>query len=223
MFSQTASLDFHPCIHYIICTMKNPYEVLGVKNGASDAEIKAAYRKLVMKYHPDKNAGDKAAEEKFKEINNAFDTLKDPQKRAAFDQFGNGQASGGFGGNPFGSDRMHDFQFTMGGIDLSEMMEEMFRGFGFSGRRSANAPRDLAATVDVSFATLALGGEIQVPGARNKPVKVKIPAGTQIGARMRVPGQGMNGGDLYLDIMTSVPTHLSEKQKKVLEEFARNS
>ena len=60
---------------------KNPYEVLGVAKDASDADIKKAYHKLVMKYHPDKNPGDKSAEEKFKEVNNAFDILKDPQKR----------------------------------------------------------------------------------------------------------------------------------------------
>ena len=87
---------------------KNPYEVLGVARDASDADIKKAYHKLVMKYHPDRNPDNKDAEEKFKEVNNAFDILKDPQKRAAYDRFGDaafagGNASGaGFGGNPFG-------------------------------------------------------------------------------------------------------------------------
>ena len=67
---------------------KNPYEVLGVARDASDADIKKAYHKLVMKYHPDRNPDNKDAEEKFKEVNNAFDILKDPQKRAAYDRFG---------------------------------------------------------------------------------------------------------------------------------------
>ena len=97
---------------------QNPYEVLGVARDATDADIKKAYHKLVLKYHPDKNPGDKSAEEKFKEVNNAFDILKDPQKRAAYDRFGNAAFSGGngasagagFGGNPFGG-----FEFNMGG------------------------------------------------------------------------------------------------------------
>ena len=73
---------------------KNPYEVLGVARDASDADIKRAYHKLVLKYHPDKNPGDKTAEEKFKEVNNAFDILKDPQKRAAYDRFGDAAFAG---------------------------------------------------------------------------------------------------------------------------------
>ena len=92
---------------------KDYYSILGVNKNASDEEIKKAYRKMAMKYHPDTNKGDKDAEEKFKEINTAYDVLKDPQKRAAYDQFGhdtftnsgmgNGSRhNGGFGGNQGG-------------------------------------------------------------------------------------------------------------------------
>ena len=82
---------------------KNPYEVLGVARDASDADIKKEYHKLVMKYHPDRNPGDKNAEEKFKEVNNAFDILKDQQKRAAYARFGDAEFAGGnaTGSNPF--------------------------------------------------------------------------------------------------------------------------
>ena len=115
---------------------KNPYAVLGIAKDASDANIKKAYHKLVMKYHPDKNPGDKTAEEKFKEINNAFDILKDPQKRAAYDRFGdaafaggNGASAGnGFNGNPFGNGNFH---FNMGGME--DILSEAMRGFGFGG------------------------------------------------------------------------------------------
>ena len=119
---------------------KNPYEVLGVARDASDADIKKAYHKLVMKYHPDKNPGDKTAEEKFKEVNNAFDILKDPQKRAAYDRFGdaafaggNGASAGagGFGGNPFGNGSFHFNGGDMGGME--DILREAMRGFGFSG------------------------------------------------------------------------------------------
>lgn len=117
---------------------KNPYEILGVARDASDADIKKAYHKLVLKYHPDKNPGDKNAEEKFKEVNNAFDILKDPQKRAAYDRFGdaafaggNGASAGaGFGGNPFGG----GFHFDMGGgAGMEDILREAMRGFGFGG------------------------------------------------------------------------------------------
>ena len=116
---------------------KNPYEVLGVARDASDADIKKAYHKLVLKYHPDKNPGDKVAEEKFKEVNNAFDILKDPQKRAAYDRFGDAAfaggngASAGMGGNPFGNGAFH---FDMGdGNGMEDILREAMRGFGFGG------------------------------------------------------------------------------------------
>lgn len=140
---------------------KNPYEVLGVARDASDADIKKAYHKLVMKYHPDKNPGDKNAEEKFKEVNNAFDILKDPQKRAAYDRYGDAAfaggngASAGMGGNPFGG----GFHFDMGGAGMEDVLREAMRGFGFGGfegatNRGANARargRDLLDEVEISL------------------------------------------------------------------------
>lgn len=130
---------------------QNPYEVLGVARDATDADIKKAYHKLVLKYHPDKNPGDKSAEEKFKEVNNAFDILKDPQKRAAYDRFGNAAFSGGngasagagFGGNPFGG-----FEFNMGGnggAGMEDILREAMRGFGFGGFDSASSTRGASA------------------------------------------------------------------------------
>lgn len=141
---------------------KNPYEVLGVARDASDADIKKAYHKLVMQYHPDKNPGDKSAEEKFKEVNNAFDILKDPQKRAAYDRFGdaafaggNGaSAGGGFGGNPFGNGAFH---FDMGGgAGMDDILREAMRGFGFGDfgatrGEQQNRGRDLLDDVTISL------------------------------------------------------------------------
>ena len=141
---------------------KNPYEVLGVARDASDADIKKAYHKLVMKYHPDRNPDNKEAEEKFKEVNNAFDILKDPQKRAAYDRFGDAAFAGGngagagFGGNPFGDGAFH---FNMGGgVGMEDILREAMRGFGFgdfgggAGRaQSQRAGRDLLDEVVVDL------------------------------------------------------------------------
>ncbi len=146
---------------------KNPYEILGVAKNATDSEIKKAYHKLVMKYHPDKNQGDKQSEEKFKEVNNAFDILKDPQKRAAYDQFGDSAfaggngASSGFGGNPFGGGAGFG-GFAGGGME--DILREAMKGFGFggfggdAGQRSAARPgRDLLDEVVISMSDAYFG------------------------------------------------------------------
>jgi molecular chaperone DnaJ len=375
------ALDFCARIAILYNTMKNPYEILGVAKSATEAEIKSAYRKLVLKHHPDKNPGDKSAEEKFKDINNAYDILKDPQKKAAYDQFGdaafgagNGAGANPFGGNPFGNGA---FRFNMGGFDMADMMDEVFKNFGFgssaqgaaeSGGRdmlheieidlrdayfgvaravkySSNvkcekcgghgtkdgrpaptcktchgtgyvrsrggffaterpcpdcnglgrvitekcnacdgtgvrhkrreievripagvedgarlrlagqgeaapfggpagdlyidvhvrphqvfrrAGSDLVTKQNIPFATLALGGTIDIATIDDKTLSVKINAGTQVGDRLRVRGKGMpilraglrgGHGDLFIEVATSVPTKLSSKQKKALEEF----
>ena len=143
------------------------YEVLGIGKNATDAEIKSAYRKLAKKYHPDLNPGNKEAEEKFKEVNEANDVLSDPQKRQRYDQFGfagvdpnyaaaNGGGAGGFGGG-------------FGGVDLGDIFGDIFGG-GFGGgfggfgggssTRTANAPRkghDIQASVILTFEEAAHG------------------------------------------------------------------
>ena len=107
------------------------YEVLGVSKNASDDEIKKAYRKLAVKYHPDKNPGDKEAEAKFKEINEAHDVLSDKQKRARYDQFGhagvNGSGNPFAGGNPFGGAGGQSFNFDFGG-GFEDILNNIFGG-----------------------------------------------------------------------------------------------
>lgn len=157
---------------------KNPYEVLGVARDASDVDIKKAYHKLVLKYHPDKNPGDKEAEEKFKEVNNAFDILRDPQKRAAYDRYGDAAfaggngASAGMGGNPFGNGAFH---FDMGGAGMEDILREAMRGFGFDGfgggaRGAASGQqrgRDLLDEVEISLKDAFFGKTHTVKFASN--------------------------------------------------------
>ena len=142
------------------------YEVLGVEKGASADEIKKAYRKSAMKYHPDRNPGDKTAEEKFKELGEAYEVLSDEDKRARYDQFGfsgvdpnYGGGAGGYGGG-FGG--FGDFG------DLGDIFGSFFGGGG-GGRRSQNAPRrgeDIAIRLDLTFEEAAFGCEKEVSAQR---------------------------------------------------------
>ena len=143
------------------------YEVLGVEKGASAEDIKKAYRKAAMKYHPDRNPGDKTAEEKFKEIGEAYEVLSDDDKRARYDQFGHAGVdpnfnpnAGGFGGGGFG-----DFGDIFGDIFGSAFGG----GFGGSSRATQNAPRrgeNVATRLELTFEEAAFGCEKEVSALR---------------------------------------------------------
>ena len=132
-------------IQNLIMAKQDYYDVLGVSKTASADDLKKAYRKLAMQYHPDQNANNKQAEEKFKELNEAYEILKDDQKRAAYDRMGHAAfdpANGGFGG---GAGRAGGFDFNFGGgrAGFSDIFEEVFSDFMGNGRRGAesNTPR----------------------------------------------------------------------------------
>ena len=141
------------------------YEVLGVQKGASDDEIKKAFRKLAVKYHPDKEGGDEA---KFKEINEAYEVLKDKQKRSRYDQFGHagvGGASGGgaYGGNPFEGFNFNgqNIQFDFGG-GMGDLFGDLF---GFGGGRRSRQPgrgRDIETSVTLGFEDAIFGTETKI-------------------------------------------------------------
>lgn len=137
------------------------YEVMGVPKNATEAEIKQAYRKLAKKYHPDLNPGDKEAEAKFKEVNEAYEVLSDKDKRARYDQFGQAGVDPSFGGGAAGGS-----PFT-GGINIDDIFNSVFDGFDFGGfgfgggrRANPNTPRrgsDSEASVSISFEEAAKG------------------------------------------------------------------
>ena len=214
------------------------YEVLGVGKNASDDEIKKAYRKLAIKYHPDKNPGDKEAEAKFKEINEAHDVLSDKQKRARYDQFGHagvggaGGASGNpfAGGNPFGQGGTFNyggqtFSFDFGGAGGSVFDDILGSMFGFGG--GARRPRrgaDYQTSVTLTFEE-AIFGTTEKVTVEGKDLKVKIPAGIDDGMSVRLKGKGgpapeggSEPGDLYVRVRVKPHKHLTREGAIILSE-----
>lgn len=205
---------------------KDYYDVLGVSRGASDADIKTAYRKLAKQYHPDKNQGDEKSAERFKEIGEAYAVLNDPEKRKLYDQYGHsGQVPPGAYPGGAGGAQGADF----GGFDPSQF-SDFFQGlFGQAGRRGgfagaggfpggagvnledllgggiggAGQGRRFVQNVEGELqVTLqeAFGGSDEVINVDGKRLSLRVPAGTRDGARLRLAGQGPGGGDVLLTI-----------------------
>ena len=198
------------------------YEVLGVPKTADADTIKKAYRKLAKQLHPDKNPNNKKAEERFKQVNRAFDALGDEKKKKLYDEFGEeglregfdadkvraykqwstqqGAGRGGPGTDPFGQGvRLEDLfggNARGGGTDVSEIFGDLFsRG---SRRRGPSKGQDLESQVTVDFASAVRGATVELRREEGAaPVTVRIPAGADEGSRVRIPGQGApspNGG-----------------------------
>ena len=150
-------------------TKRDYYEVLGVDKSADEQTLKKAYRKLAMKYHPDRNPGDKEAEEKFKEINEAYEVLSDSTKRQTYDQFGhagmNGQ--GGFGGQGFGGQGFGGFEDIFG-----DMFGDIFGGgFGGGGRPRRRGPErgaDMRQSIEITFEEAAFGKKTSIKVNRSE-------------------------------------------------------
>ncbi len=206
---------------------KDLYEILGVKKDATENEIKKAFHKFAKKYHPDLNPNDKAAEQKFKEVNLAYEVLKDKKKRTQYDQMRAmganpfarqhqhaGAGAGGFGGG-MGGDPFADF-------GLGDLFEEIFGAKGgFGGAAGARRPggarqqgrggfqtrgHDRQAAIDITLLEAARGGErvLELPDGRK--LTVKIPEGVDSGSKIKLAGQGDPGmgggphGDLIIEL-----------------------
>ncbi len=193
---------------------KDYYDILGVKADASEAEIKSAYRKLARKYHPDVSK-EAQAEEKFKSINEAYEALKDPAKRRAYDQV---KAQGYRSGQEyhpqsnFGDGQGFDFS-DAGEGGFSDFFESLFRGQRGEarGRAGPRRGRDVQARVEIPLATAYRGGKERITlrdaGGGERTLEVKIPAGILPGQQIRLAGQGTPGsqgaaaGDLMLEVL----------------------
>jgi len=200
---------------------KDYYKILEVRKNATADEIKKAYRRLARKYHPDVNPNDKQAEERFKEINEAYEVLTDPQKRAKYDQLGASYhewqrrgAPGGFdwsrwtGGFPQGARVTHDpFDDLFEHTGFSDFFEALFGGMGTRARTRTTPRRgeDYTQTVELTLEEAYHGTSriLQMDGQR---LEVKIPPGVKTGSRVRLRGKGGAGraggapGDLYLKV-----------------------
>ncbi len=185
------------------------YAVLGVERNADATTIKKAYRKLAQKYHPDKNPGDKAAEDRFKEVTEAYAVLSDPEKKRQYDQFG--------------ADGFHQ-RFSQEDIFRNVNVGDIFGNFGgedlfsqlFGGRaRTQRPPRppsrgqDYSMQISIPFRLAVQGGERRIDyrnDGRIEQIKVRIPPGIEKGAKLRISGKGGAhpaggaAGDLYLHI-----------------------
>ena len=164
------------------------YEVLGVSKTATDEELKKAYRKLAKKYHPDMNPGDKEAEAKFKEVNEAYEVLSDKDKRAKYDQFGHAGVDPNFGAGGFGGGG-----FDMGDIDLGDLFGSFFGGGfgggGFGGQQRANAPQrgeSLRANLTISFEEAAFGCKKEIELTRTEECQDCHGSGCQPGTTAEV-------------------------------------
>jgi curved DNA-binding protein len=221
---------------------KDYYKILGVERSASDQEIKKAYRKLAMKYHPDRNPGDKNAEDRFKEINEAYQVLSDTTKRSRYDQLGDsyfryqqgGGAPGGFnwdqwynqsqGGNARRVD-VGDLGDLFGGAgaggfsDFFRMIFGDLSGGGFtstrqtSGRAGSAAPRSMEQPVNISLMEAFQGTSRMIQSGSHR-LEVKIPRGAKTGTKVRVPAGSTPGmqADLYLVIEVTPDSRYERKE-----------
>lgn len=213
------------------------YKILGVDKDTPQSEIRAAYRKRSKQFHPDLHPDDPKAKAKFQLLNEAYDVLKDPEKRKTYDTYGanwkNVGGGGPAGGNPFdgfggaGGFDFSNINFGGGGGGFSDFFSELFGGggaFGRSRQRASNPKiQDLHHTATIDIYTAILGGETIVNVGGSK-YKLKVKEGTQQGTKVKIPGKGNtrpdgSRTDLIITYHISIPTNLTDRQKELLKEM----
>ncbi|MGS0680352.1 DnaJ C-terminal domain-containing protein [Shewanella sp. 125m-7] len=194
------------------------YSVLGVAKASSNQEIKKAYKKLAMKYHPDKNPDDATAEVKFKNAKEAYEVLTDTDKRRKYDQFGHaGLENNGQGGRSYSQDGFNDM---FGGFDFEGMFSQSRGG---QSRAQKGQDKEFVFTVDFVDAVQGVEKVVELPvNGETKKIKVKIPAGIKDGEKIRFTGKGSAGlhggaaGDLLLTIATREHAFLARENNDLI-------
>jgi DnaJ-class molecular chaperone len=190
------------------------YEVLGVERDASGTEVKRAFRGLARELHPDVNAHDPEAEEKFKAAAEAYEVLSDPEQRQAYDRFGHDGLRAG-SGPPGGA----------GFASVEDIFQAVFGGaFGFEVRRGPMRGQDLMHAVEISSIQAMLGASVKIPSHEGER-EIELPPGIQHGTQFALRGHGLPGsgggppGDLRIVVHTIVPTDLSAEQRELAEKL----
>ena len=216
---------------------KDYYKILGVSKNSSKEDIKKAYRKLAMKYHPDKNPDNKQAEAKFKEASEAYEVLSDPKKKSQFDQFGTADFNGSQGGQNFSN--VEDVLREMfgggspfgnifgGGRRSSPFGRSGFGGFSQRQQRQPQQPqqprnKDIVSKQELPLTSLLLGCTVQLVTPSKKKLEIVIKRGTRPGTKMRLKGQGLNGGDFILEINAKIPNDISGEAEFLLRELSKH-
>lgn len=205
------------------------YADLGVSKTASADEIGRAFRKLAAKYHPDRNPGDKQAEERFKRIAEAYNVLSDPKSRAAYDRGGEEQvrADTGFRGFDTTEDIFSHFGDLFGDLFGKRVRARAYRRWPESYETEIEVypepgdSLDLRREVSISVFTALLGGSVDVPLAEGT-AEMTVPPGTQPGQQFRLAGQGYRGrgrrGDVIVTVRVDIPRRLTPAQRRLLEQ-----
>jgi curved DNA-binding protein len=197
---------------------KDYYKILGVNRNASEREIKQAYRRLARQYHPDVNPGDKSAEGKFKQINEAYEVLSDKENRKKYDKYGDQwQYADQF--EKAQRQQAPGWDFSRGGSrvyfgegDFGSLFDDLLRGFGTSrGQPRPRRGQSLEYPVEVTLEEAYHGTTRTLSFADGKRLEVKVPPGVRNGSRVRLAGKGVQGGDLYL-IVSVKPHPIFERQ-----------
>ncbi len=217
------------------------YKILGVDKTIAQKDVKKAYLKRAKQFHPDLHPDDAKAKAKFQALQEAYDVIGDPEKRAKYDKYGEqwqqadayeqatrggGFGAGGSGFRGGGFDNFDFSQFTGGG-GFSSFFQDLFGGMGqkASNWRSAGAAsgsgeaRNTEANVTIDLYTALLGGDIMVTTGTGERLRLKVKPETQPGTKVRLRGKGRGGKDLILTYQVKLPTGLNDRQRQLLREM----